>query len=195
MSRPPDPAASARRRSTAAERQAILVRDSMREAMSRLTTGVVVITSWVDGRPWGTTVSSCCSLSMEPSLLLICLANKATTTRLVLEQGCFGVSILAGDQVTVALRGAIPGEPKFIDDLVAEDHEGMGSPVLIGALASVHCELYNALVVGDHTVVVGEVGEVVLGRGRTPLTYFHRTFRQLSGEPLPIPDVPQRPRA
>lgn len=163
------------------------MRESLREAMCRLTAGVVMITSWLDSRPWATTVSSCCSLSMEPALLLICLANQATTTRLVLEQGCFGVSILAGDQVAVARRGSAPGEPKFVDDLVADGHESLGSPVIAGALASVHCELYNAVVVGDHTVVVGEVRDVVVGRGRGPLAYFHRNFRHLAAEPVPVP--------
>ena len=31
-----------------------------------------------------------------------------------------------------------------------------------GALAAVHCELFDAMAIGDHTVIVGEVSE---GRG------------------------------
>lgn len=159
--------------------------ESLRAAMSRLTTGVVVVTSWVDGRPWGTTVSSCCSLSLQPALLLVALANKTVSTRLILEQGCFGINILALDQVDIAKRAAAPGKPKFVDDLVADDPDGLGSPVLAGALAFVHCELFNSLVIGDHTVVVGEVGEVVLGPRRDPLTYFERGFRALGADDRP----------
>jgi flavin reductase ActVB len=156
----------------------------LREAMSRLPGGIVVVTTWISSRPWGLTVSSCCSLSMQPPLLLICLQNGSQSTKAILEQGCFGVSVLATDQVEVARQVAMPGKPKFIDDLVIPEAE-MGTPALKGALASIHCELYNALVVGDHTILIGEVGEVVLGRLREPLVYFHREFHgAVEKEPL-----------
>jgi flavin reductase ActVB len=165
-------------RSPVAEQHDANMRDGLREAMTRLTGGVVVLTTWISGRPWGLTVSSCCSLSMDPPLLLACLGNQSATTKAVLEQGCFGVNVIGADQIEMARRGAVPGVPKFIDDLVrAESH--MGSPVIKGSLASIHCELYNALVVGDHTIAIGRVGDVELGQLRDPLLYFHRTFRSL----------------
>ena len=61
----------------------------------------------------------------------------------------------------------------------------------MGGLASIHCELLDALVVGDNTVFVGEVGEVLLGAPREPLTYFDRQFRSLAhGEVERAPDRP-----
>lgn len=160
------------------------MRDGLREAMSRLPGGIVVVTTWISGRPWGTTVSSCCSLSMEPPLLLVCLANTAISTKTILEQGCFGVNVLGCDQADVARRAAQPGVPKFVDDLVLAE-AAMGTPVVKGSIASIHCEFYNALVVGDHTILIGEVGEVVLGQFREPLVYFHREFRNaVSNEPV-----------
>jgi flavin reductase (DIM6/NTAB) family NADH-FMN oxidoreductase RutF len=55
----------------------------------------------------------------------------------------------------------------------------MGSPAVRGALAWIHCELYNALVVGDHIVVIGEVRAVELGAAGEPLLYHRRMFRRL----------------
>jgi flavin reductase ActVB len=171
-----------------AAQHATKMREGLREAMSRLPGGIVVVTTWISGRPWGTTVSSCCSLSMQPALLLVCLANKASSTKAILEQGCFGVSVLGTSQVDLARRAAEPGVPKFIDDLVLPEAE-MGTPALKGSVASIHCELYNALVVGDHTILIGEVGEVVLGRLQEPLVYFHREFHgAVSKEPLTRPE-------
>lgn len=169
------------------EQHATKMREGLREAMSRLPGGIVVVTTWITGRPWGLTVSSCCSLSMQPPLLLVCLANSTASTKSILEQGCFGVCVLGTDQIEVARRTSEPGKPKFIDDLVLPEAE-MGTPAVKGSLASIHCELYNALVVGDHTILIGEVGEVVLGPLSDPLVYFHREFHSaVSNEPLTKP--------
>ena len=82
--------------------------EQVREAMGRLATGVVIVTSWVEARPWGITVSSCCSLSMQPVLLLVALATRTASTRMILESGGFGVSILARDQADQAQRARLP---------------------------------------------------------------------------------------
>jgi flavin reductase ActVB len=155
------------------------LRAGLKEAMSRLATSVSVVTTWIDGRPWGTTVSSCCSLSMYPPLVLACLANTAVSIRAILEQGCFGLNILAIEQLELARKTALQSKPKFIDELVADTGDSIGTPMIKGSLASIHCELYNALVVGDHTIVIGEVGEVIVGKLRDPLIYFDRQFLDL----------------
>jgi flavin reductase ActVB len=158
------------------------MRTGLREAMSSLPGGIVVVTTWIAGRPWGTTVSSCCSLSMHPPLLLVCLENGVTSTRTILEQGCFGVNLLGNDQEEVALRTSKRGEPKFLDDLVVAESV-MGTPSIRAALASIHCELYNAVEVGDHTIVIGQVDDVELGPTRPPLLYFNRRFWTLVETP------------
>jgi flavin reductase (DIM6/NTAB) family NADH-FMN oxidoreductase RutF len=151
---------------------------AMREGMCRLAGGVVVVTNWIEGRPWGTTVSSCTSVSMDPPLLLACLVNGAISTRAILEQGCFGINILGADQTDIALRAGAPGKPKFIEDIVRDEIE-MGTPVISNAVVAIHCELYNSVVVGDHTIFIGQVGDVTFGRGRSPLVFFNRQFYDL----------------
>ena len=151
---------------------------AMREGMCRLAGGVTVISNWIEGRPWGTTISSCTSLSMDPPLLLACLVSGAVSTRAILEQGCFGVNILGADQTEIAKRAAAPGKPKFIDDIVRDESE-MGSPVISNAVVAIHCELYNSVVVGDHTIFIGHVGDVTFGQARSPLVFFNRQFYDL----------------
>jgi flavin reductase (DIM6/NTAB) family NADH-FMN oxidoreductase RutF len=163
---------------SAADRSELLAQEALREGMSRLPSGVVVVTNWIDRKPWGTTVSSCSSLSLSPPLVVVGLISTATSTRAILEQQSFGVNILRDTQAEIAARSAAPGRPKFIEDLVADDHD-MGSPALRGALASIHCELYNALGVGDHMLLIGEVRAVELGVAGEPLLYHRRLFRRL----------------
>lgn len=103
---------------------------------------------------------------------------KEVGARAIMEQQSFGVGILTAEQIEIANRGAAPGQPKFIDELVSEE-SAMGSPSIRRTLANIHCELYNAVNVGDHVVFIGEVGEVGLGAERAPLVYFDRELRGL----------------
>src|ERR1700730_10691059 len=66
-------------------------------AMGRFPSGVTVVTSWVDGAPFGSTVSAFCSVSLDPPLLLICLDVKNPVRRWFPDAGVFGVNILAED--------------------------------------------------------------------------------------------------
>lgn len=158
--------------------------EALKASMSCLPTGVVVVTNWIGGRAWGTTVSACCSLSLSPPLLLVSLGSGTVATRAIMEQQSFGVNVLAANQVGVAHRGSAPAQPKFMDDLTSEDAT-MGSPMLIGVLAWIHCELYNAISVGDHVVVIGEVISAASSARRDPLLYHRRKFRRLDPEPHP----------
>src|SRR3546814_20993576 len=53
--------------------------DGFREAMSRAVTGVTIITTYHEGRPWGMTVSAFAPVCMKPPTLLVYL-NEATVT-------------------------------------------------------------------------------------------------------------------
>src|ERR1700730_8662370 len=95
-----------------ADRSDLLAQDALIEGMSRLASGVVIVTNWINGKPWGTKVSSCSSLSLAPPLLLVCLGKAAVSTRAILEQQCFGVNILRDSQADIASRSAAAGRPK-----------------------------------------------------------------------------------
>ncbi len=151
-----------------------------REAMGSLATGVVVVTTHLEGRPWGMTVSACCSVSLSPPSLLVSLASTTSSARAIGASGRFGVSILSADAIEVARFGAARGMPKFLNASQCSSQASSLSPVIAGALAHVDCELADSLVVGDHEVFVGEVRDVTLDPGDEPLVYFARSFRTLA---------------
>ncbi|RFU66619.1 flavin reductase family protein [Peribacillus glennii] len=151
------------------------VTDLFKESMGRLATGVTVVTAEVDGRPWGTTVSACCSISMEPPLLMISLFTKNVSTEAIKKQQRFGVSILSNDQTDIAKAGAKPGTPKFFEDFVDFDPTGK-THMVKDALAHVHCKVDNIVVAGDHTIFIGLVEHVTMGEFKQPLLHFHRQF-------------------
>jgi flavin reductase (DIM6/NTAB) family NADH-FMN oxidoreductase RutF len=151
------------------------------DAMSMLASGVVLVTSRVSGRPWGTTVTAFISVSAEPPTVLISLASATASAHAITTSGRFGVSILGDDQLAVARFGSASGVAKFIEAFVdAADGNGT-SPVVAGSLAHLDCELTDAVQVADHTLFLGRVLASRLPGGGTPLLYHRRGYSSLGG--------------
>jgi flavin reductase (DIM6/NTAB) family NADH-FMN oxidoreductase RutF len=148
------------------------------DAMSRLASGVVLVTCQVGDRPWGMTVTSFASVSADPPTILVVVSGDAASARAIAATGRFGVSLLAHDQATIARFGSVPGAAKFLEPFVAP--EGDGSPVVAGALAHLDCEVVEQVPAADHTVFFGRVREVHASPGGRPLVYFGRAYRALA---------------
>jgi len=147
------------------------------DAMSTFATGVVLVTSWIDGRPWGMTVSAFASASTRPPTILVSLCTASATARAIAAEERFGVSILEQSQVAVARWGSAPGEAKFIERFVDPEDDWSELPMVADALAHLDCDLSDRLEVADHTVFVGRVRDVRIGTDGEPLVYVRRGYR------------------
>jgi len=154
--------------------------DAFKLAMSRLAAAVVMVTCHVDDKPWGLTVSACCSVSMEPPMILVSLGKETTSAYAIQESGSFGVSLLGQELLPVAQFGAARGSAKFVHEFCHADHRVCRSPVVVGAIAHVDCTLDRAVPAGDHTIMLGEVQNVVVTEEDTPLVYYSRSYHKLS---------------
>jgi flavin reductase ActVB len=154
--------------------------DGFRKAMSLLAGGVAVVTTVIDDRPWGLTVSACCSLTAEPPQVLVSLHSSTASCRAIVDSGHFGVALLGADQVEVARVCSASGRPKFIEGLVDRSFEHSRSPVIADALAHLDCQVVDSHRVGDHLLLIGLVAKVLSPRTHQqlePLVYFERAFR------------------
>lgn len=152
------------------------------DAMSTLASGVVLITSWVGGRPWGMTVTAFASVSADPPTVLVSLRSDTATARAIAQTSRFGVSILAADQVDVATYASAPAAPKFLDGFAGARGAHSGSPSVAGALAHLDCELVHLVEAADHSVFFGRVRMAARWGARPPLLYHRRRYRTLSTE-------------
>ncbi len=153
--------------------------DQFRSALRRWGSGVSVVTTDRLGGIQGITVSSFCSLSLEPPLVLICINKRTGSHRLIEEHRAFGVNILRDDQKTISDRAAGLTGPQgnWLDDL---PHRRFvtGAPVLSDCLAWLDCAVEAAHDGGDHTIFVGRVEAAGQADGG-PLLYFDGAYRRL----------------
>ncbi|MDB5446487.1 MAG: flavin reductase family protein [Phenylobacterium sp.] len=142
-----------------------------RAAMGSFPSGVTVVTSWVDGAPFGSTVSAFSSVSLEPPLLLVCLDLKNPMCRAIPVCGVFGVNILGEDGQDLARRFAFTPEAERFEDL-AFRAEGGGAPQLDAAPVFIDCVVHEIITAGDHLVIVGQ-GVRTDHRSATPPLVYH----------------------
>jgi flavin reductase (DIM6/NTAB) family NADH-FMN oxidoreductase RutF len=153
-----------------------------REAMGRLAAGVVMVTCWVDDRPWGLTVTACCSVSVDPPLLLVSLGERTVSSSTIGETGSFGVSLLGERSVGAARAASTPGRPKFVHEFCLAPEtlsDRSQTPVVAHALAHVDCSVERAVPAGDHVLYLGRAERVVLPADDRPLVYHLRSYHGL----------------
>ncbi len=156
--------------------------EDFKGALGSWASGVTVVTTRLDDVVYGITVSSFSSLSMDPRLILVSLADSNHLPHMVKKSRHFGVSILATGQEDVSAYFSTSGrnpEPAFEDHIKVFTGE-TGSPLIAGALAHIDCELEQAIPGGDHTIAIGKVVTAQYDPNGFPLMYFRRAYRSLN---------------
>lgn len=170
---------------TIAQRGGSLLRDilateepvDIRPIMAGFPTGVSIVTAFDRaGRPWGMTCTSLCSVSLSPPILLICLRCDSPTLDAVLSGGSFAVNLLH-DQARPAAELFASGAPNRFDRIGWHTEGNTSGPHLIDSAHTIaDCTVAGSRVVGDHTVITGQVGSAVQLRPQQPLLYGLRRY-------------------
>ncbi|HYG27875.1 MAG TPA: alpha/beta fold hydrolase [Caulobacteraceae bacterium] len=150
----------------------------LRDALGCFGTGVTVITARrPDGALVGLTANSFTSVSLDPPLILFCLARTSFSTALFEAGPDFAVHVLHIGQQQIANLFATSGADKFAG--VGYETWETGAPIIPGALAALECTHYATHDGGDHLIIVGKVGRAHYEPQRDPLLYFRGRYRRL----------------
>jgi flavin reductase (DIM6/NTAB) family NADH-FMN oxidoreductase RutF len=151
--------------------------DLFRAVLGRFATGITVVTA-SDGAaaPHGMTVSAFSSLSLDPPLVLVCVANDATMAPLLARSETFAVNVLSDGQEALSRRFAGKIDDRFagVGYRIGEH----GNPLLDDVLAWLECRIVARHPAGDHVIVVGQVADAGVRDGR-PLLYYRGGYAQL----------------
>lgn len=147
----------------------------LRDVMKYFASAVTVVTSALDsGELFGLTVSAFTSVSLNPPLVLISIRNESTATSLFQKAQRYCVNILAEDQQPIAEKFSLQGEAGRFQNLNYYIGKG-GSPIIRGCIGYIDCRLEQTIVLGDHTVFIGEVIELAAEK-KPPLLYIDRHY-------------------
>jgi flavin reductase (DIM6/NTAB) family NADH-FMN oxidoreductase RutF len=140
--------------------------DEFRQALSRFASGVTVITVQHGEIVHGMTATAFFSLSLDPPLIAVGVSQRARLHGLLPLAGCFGINVLAEDQLSLSHHFAGAPQPEL---RIPFQHCEV--PLVDGALVHIVCRLRDVCPGGDHTLYIGEVTRVT-GRPGKPLLYF-----------------------
>ncbi|OIH85785.1 hypothetical protein BLJ79_06215 [Arthrobacter sp. UCD-GKA] len=140
----------------------------VRNVHRKYPTGVTVVTTSVDGVPFGLAVNAFSSISLDPPLVLVCVNESSKSYPAVFEADHLGINILAADQTAVAGTFARSGGDKFAD--LAWRSSAVGVPILDGVAGYFELEIKYKIPAYTHTIFIGEVVEA--GHSdKAPLVY------------------------
>ena len=146
-----------------------------RKVLGHFATGVTVVTGLTpESEPVGVTVNAFASVSLEPPLILICLADTTGCLSAFREGERFAVNILSEGQQRLSEEFAGPQEHKFRD--LAYETWDSGCPILPGCLANLECTRMSVHRGGDHIIVIGRVDRIEHTDGGRPLLYYRSAY-------------------
>ena len=128
----------------------------LRDAFGAFLTGVTVVTAHsADGGPVGFTANSFASVSLDPPLLLVCLARTSRNFDNFTKAGGFAINILAESQKDISNTFARPSEDRFAS--IGWSNGPHGAPVIEGVAAWFDCSTHEVIEAGDHVILIGRV--------------------------------------
>lgn len=150
----------------------------LRQALGQFPTGVAVVTVLrSDGRPIGKTISSFCSISLNPPLVGWYLDFGARTFNEFANCREFAVTVLSEEQANLASQFA--GQSVREEELEVINGK---PPLLPYGSAWFECKTYRLVPVGDHLMIVGKVARFEQGES-DPLVFARSGYATLCETP------------
>lgn len=149
-----------------------------RQACGHFPTGVTVITAErAPGVVHGMTANSFTSVSLEPLLVLVCVAESAQMLGIINQRRRFGVNVLKAGQQAVSEFFTQPEQPAEAERALGVSFRWTpeGVPLLENTLVQMVCNVVSTYVAGDHTIFIGEVAKLEVSNGE-PLIFYRGSY-------------------
>jgi flavin reductase (DIM6/NTAB) family NADH-FMN oxidoreductase RutF len=160
--------------------------DQYRKVMGRLPTGVVAITGIDDdGNDLAFVVGSFHSLSLQPPIVTFSVGHTSSSWPKIRLRQVFTANILSSTQLETCRALASKGPDKLKS--ISYTAGPLGAPRIEGAIAWIDCNVQSEVLVGDHFMVIGEVGAMESADGDPLMFQAGKYGTYTHFEPAPIP--------
>lgn len=150
----------------------------LRRAFSAFPTGVVALCARDAEGPTGMAMNSFSSVSLDPPLVSVCVANSSATWARLKSAPALGISVLGSGHGELCRKLAARGVDRFagVDWREGED----GSVLIAGAALWLECAIWQVVDGGDHQIVLLEVRKSEMFPETTPLLFHQSQFRDFA---------------
>ena len=151
---------------------------ALRRALACFPSGVTAICALESGAPIGMVASTFTPVSLEPSLVSVCVQDTSKTWPRLRVQRRLGVSVLAEEQDVICRSLASKDRERF--EGVDWTADGDGGVYIHGASLWLDCSIHAELPGGDHTIVLLQIHGLQADSDRDPLVFHGSRFRRLA---------------
>ena len=152
----------------------------LRDAFGSFATGVTIVTTrQPNGQLRGFTANSFTSVSLDPPLLLVCIAKEALSCNTFENADHFAVNILASDQEEISSLFASQSAEKF--RITKWRANAQTIPLIEGTVANFSCVRHRLVDGGDHLILMGEILNFEVRKG-TALGYYNGAYLGIGHE-------------
>lgn len=164
-------------------------RSTFRNAMSRFSAAVSVVTTDGPAGRFGFTCTAICAVTDEPATILVCIhkdsrSNIAFKTNLVL---CANLLNRDQEEISAIFAGQAGDDMADRFKRVRWSTRQTGSPVFENAVASLDCSIAEVKEFGTHTILFARVYSAEARPEQLPLMYFNRGYHGLEFIPANSP--------
>ncbi len=150
----------------------------LKQVMRRFATGVMVLTVPTGEGMHAITVNAVTSVSLNPTLMLVCIEQHAQSHGFMHTAGVFTLNILSAEQVELGQRFAFDRDARTHPADFVEGYVGQtGGLIFSQAPAFLECRVVAEYPGGDHTIFLGEVVNAGVTKATAgPLLYYESHF-------------------
>jgi flavin reductase (DIM6/NTAB) family NADH-FMN oxidoreductase RutF len=150
----------------------------LRQAFGCFPSGVTAFCGLLDGVAEGMAASSFTSVSLEPALVSVCVAQTSTTWPKLATLNRLGLSVLADEHIPIARSLAAKTGDRFEGvDWTATDS---GAVFVHGATLWLECAPFKRVEAGDHEIVVLQIASLAIYPDVAPMVFHSSNFRELA---------------
>lgn len=150
-------------------------------ALTKLSYGVYVVTTWADGgKPTGCVANSAMQITSSPATIAVSINHDNFTNECIKTSGRFAINILGEktEPLTIGKFGFKSGRDGSKFDYTPEVKDFL--PIVKGAMTYVTCKVVDTMETSTHTVFLGEVvGAEIIDESDEPMTYayYHKVIK------------------